>query len=224
MPRVPRVDKAGYIYHVINRASVRLILFDKKEEFSLFESILTLAREKVDVDIIAYCCMSNHFHLILRPKQDGDLSKFMFWFTLTLTARWHAIQGTVGQGHIFQGRYKSFIVQNDPHLLTVIRYVERNPLRANMVKDLIKWKYSSYWRRVAGSKEQKKLLSRSPVDLPDNYSKWVHKPLTKDELEALRTSVNRGRPYGKDEWQDKLVDRFKLQASVRRKGRPNKGT
>ncbi|NCS31871.1 hypothetical protein CO026_00655 [Candidatus Kaiserbacteria bacterium CG_4_9_14_0_2_um_filter_41_32] len=222
MPRAQRVDIADHYYHVINRASARLTLFESKDDYGIFESVLVEAVEKYDMGLVAYCCMPNHFHFVLKPKNDGDLSKFMYWFSMTLTLRWHAIKKTTGSGHIFQGRYKSFLIQDDEHLLTVIRYVERNPLRAKLVNDVCEWKYSSLYRRVYGSEKQKKLLTKAGTTLPKDYISFMQIPLTPAELESARNSVNKGVPYGKEEWRDTMVDRFKLQATMRGKGRPKK--
>lgn len=222
MPRAQRVDVADQYYHVINRASARLTLFETKEDYSIFESVLVEAVEKYQMRLIAYCCMPNHFHFVLQPKNDGDLSKFMYWFTMTLTLRWHAIKKTIGSGHIFQGRYKSFLIQDDEHLLTVMRYVERNPLRAKLVKDVSTWKYSSLYRRQKGSDTQKKLLTTEGIYMPEDYLQFIQTPLTPAELESARNSVNKGVPYGAVAWRDAMVDRFKLQATMRMKGRPKK--
>ncbi len=110
MPRLPRIDVGNEIYHVINRANARLPIFFKEE-----------AKEKYDMRILAYCLMPNHFHLILYPHKDNDLQKFMQWTTLTHTQRWHIKNKTVGTGHLYQCRYKSFIIEKDKHLLTIIR-------------------------------------------------------------------------------------------------------
>jgi hypothetical protein len=83
--------------------------------------------------LLAYCLMPNHFHLLVWPRADGDLSQFLRWLTVTHTQRWHAHHRTAGTGHLYQGRFKSFPVQSDEHFLTVCRYVERNALRANLV-------------------------------------------------------------------------------------------
>ena len=85
--------------------------------------------------VLAWCVMSTHWHLVLWPREDGDLSEFMRWLTVTHTQRWHAAHRTAGTGPLYQGRFKSFPIQEDDHLLTVLRYVERNPLRANLVEE-----------------------------------------------------------------------------------------
>ncbi len=220
MPRAERVDVKDYYYHVLNRANARLTLFEKPREYGLFESALEEAREKYNMRVIAYCCMPNHFHLILQPQEDGDLSKFMYWFSMTLTLRWHALQRTTGSGHIFQGRYKSFLIQEDVHLLSVMRYVERNPLRAHLVKYVENWKYSSLYRRLKGTPKQKKILTDPEIILPRDYRKFIQEPISEDEINMIRNSISKNTPYGNSLWKDRMVDRFKLQATVRERGRP----
>jgi len=148
----------------------------------------------------------------------------MYWFTMTLTLRWHAVKHTTGSGHIFQGRYKSFLVQDDAHLVTLVRYVERNPLRAKLVSRIKDWKYSSLYRRLYGSDKQKKILSVKDVIFPRDYLKYIQTPLTQKELEMTRTSVTKSVPFGKENWRDKMVDTFNLQATLRGKGRPKKSS
>src|SRR3989338_9451987 len=143
MGRSPRVDVGGYAYHILNRANARLPIFFKEKDYVLFEEILREGVRKHDMRLLAYCFMPNHFHLVLHPKDDGDIQQFMQWVTLTHTQRWHLSKGTTGTGHLYQGRYKSFIAQTDNHLLAVIRYVERNPLRAKLVKKAENWRFSS---------------------------------------------------------------------------------
>ena len=134
MGRPLRPTSADVVYHVLNRGNARAHIFDKAADYAAFERILAEARERNDMRIMAYCLMRNHWHLVLWPRHDGDLSRFMGWLTLTHTQRWHAHRGTGGTGHVYQGRFKSFPVQADEHFLTVCRYVERNALRAKRVK------------------------------------------------------------------------------------------
>jgi putative transposase len=125
MGRPKRVALGGYVYHVLNRANGRLRIFRKKADFAAFEAILAEGIERFDMRIWGYCIMSNH--LLLWPREDGDLSDSMRWITLTHTQRYHASHGTVGIGHLYQGRYKRFPTQDDDHYLTVLRYIEANP-------------------------------------------------------------------------------------------------
>ena len=222
MGRVPRVDMGGEVYHIINRANARLQIFFKERDYKLFESILTDGADKYEMRILAYCIMPNHFHLVLHPKRDGDLQRFMQWLTLTHTQRWHAQNKTIGSGHLYQGRYKSFLIEKDQHLLTVIRYVERNPLRAKLIKDIKTWKFSSLYKRLF--EPDSSLLAKCPTDMPKDYLSFIQTPLTAAEVEVTRYSVNRGKPYGGDGWTNRMLDKYKLNVTTRGRGRPKKGT
>jgi len=226
MPRVNRVDVANIPYHVINRANARVQIFDNDRDYILFENILEEAKEKFDMRVLSYCIMPNHWHLSLYPKKDGDLSKFMSWVTNTHTRRWHVTKEAIGQGHLYQGRYKSFLVQEDNHLLQLLKYIERNPLRAKSVNKAEDWKWSSLWRREQGNDKQKKLLDEWPVDIPKDYIDLVNiqeDEKEKEELKSLRHSVNKGKPYGSESWVNRMIDKFKLGSTLRNPGRPKNG-
>lgn len=224
MPRANRVDVSNQIYHVLNRANARMQIFDDNKDYQLFEETLEEAKEKFDMRILAYSVMPNHWHLILYPKNDGDLQIFMRWISMTHTQRWHAAKKTTGQGHIYQGRYKSFICQDDNHFLTLVRYVERNPKKANLVKKAENWKWGSVWRRENGKEKQKKLLSEWVVPEPKNYLKYLNEPQSESEEEAIQNSILKGCPYGGDNWKNKIIKKFKLESTVRQRGRPKKGS
>ncbi|MBX4197795.1 transposase [Candidatus Parcubacteria bacterium] len=219
MPRLPRIDMGDYIYHVINRGTARVQIFYTEEDYDLFELVLEEAQAKFGMRILAYCVMPNHWHLVIYPKEDGEISKFMKWLTGTHTQRWHAVHGTAGSGHIYQGRYKSFVVEDDKYLLDLIRYVESNPLHANLVNRAEEWKWSSLNRRL----EQCRYLSLLPTELPANYIESVNQGMSSNNMRKIQTSVVRSKPLGKDEWVQKMIERFKLQTSIRPRGR-NKGT
>src|SRR5205823_8817177 len=134
MGRALRVSLGGYVYHVLNRANARLPLFTKDADYAAFEHVLKEAGERFRLPVLAYCLMPNHWHLLLWPQEDGLLSRYMGWLTLTHTQRWHAHRGNTGSGHLYQGRFKSFVIQEDDHFLVAARYVERNALRAGLVQ------------------------------------------------------------------------------------------
>ena len=134
MPRRLRVSSGGYAYHVLNRAVGRMRIFGKERDFEAFEEVIEQAKARLPMRVLAWCVMPNHWHFVLWPRGDGDLSEFMRWLTVTHTQRWHAAHRTAGTGPLYQGRFKSFPIQEDDHLWTVLRYVERNPLRANLVE------------------------------------------------------------------------------------------
>ena len=223
MPRVERTDIGDYVYHIINRANARVGIFDSNEDYQLFESILEEAVEKFDMRLLAYCIMPNHWHLILYPKNNGDLALFMGWLTNTHTRRWHTEKGTIGQGHLYQGRYKSFLCQYDNHFLTLVRYVERNARRANLVRKAENWRWSSVWRRENGTTKQKEVLSSWPVSKPKDYLQWLNQAQTEGEEEAIKRSITKSNPYGEDSWVDSVVKKFGLEQTLRKVGRPKNG-
>src|SRR3989338_4998272 len=157
--------------------------------------------------ILAYELMPNHWHLILYPRNDGDLAALMHKLSNAHTRKVHARTNTNGSGHLYQGRYKSFLVDSDNYLLAVIKYVERNAVRAKLSRLCEDWRWGSAWRRVHGTVEQKKLLDELPTELPDNYTKWINIADNPDELSMIRTSVNKSVPYGKELWVDKMVSK-----------------
>lgn len=222
MPRTERIDVGGEIYHVINRANGRHTIFRDKEEYQLFEALLAEAKNLTDMRIFAYTIMPNHWHLLLAPKKDGDLALFMHWLSTTHTRRVHVATKTVGGGHLYQGRYKSFIVDSDRYFLTLIKYIERNPVRAKLVRACENWQWGSAWRRINGDKKQQKLIDPSPTPLPHGYKNWINTPEKVEELNLLRNAVNRGVPYGREAWVEKMVTKYHLESTVRSPGRPKK--
>ena len=223
MPRITRVDVGGEVYHVLNRANARVQIFDNNQDYQQFEEILEEAVEKFSMRLLAYCIMPNHWHLVLHPKQDGDLQQFMSWLSNTHTRRWHVAKNTVGQGHLYQGRYKSFIIEQDQHLLTVLRYVERNAKRAKLVKEAEEWRWSSVWRREQGTITQKKFLSPWPTAVPNNYLQLLNQSLTTKEEESLERSEAKSIPYGKDGWIDTTVKKYGIEQVLKGVGRPRNG-
>jgi len=208
------------VFHVLNRANARATVFQTPEDYAAFERVLREAVERTKMRVLAYCVMPNHWHLIVWPRKDGDLSKFMGWLTLTHTQRWHASHGTVGTGHLYQGRFKSFPVQEDEHFLTVCRYVERNALRSNLVSQAEDWAHGSLYHRLQKTELAQAVLSEWPVPYPRQWRSHVNQPQTESEVAAIRRSVNRGTPLGNPEWTELTVKQMGLEVTTRPRGRP----
>jgi len=223
MPRNARVDVGGEIYHVINRANGRLQIFNNDEDYKLFEQLLLETKELFGMRVLAYEIMPNHWHLVLHPRNDGDLGAFMHRLSNAHTRKVHARNNTNGSGHLYQGRYKSFLIDSENYLLAVIKYVERNAVRAKFVSRCEDWQWGSVWRYVYGTAEQKKLLDKIPAELPDDYIKWINTADKVDDLKMIRTSVNKSIPYGRDKWVDKMVVKYHLESTLKSPGRPKKG-
>ena len=224
MARVKRVDVGGVIYHVLNRANFRSHLFRSPGHYQTFVGIMKESLNSVPMRILAYCLMPNHWHLVLYPRADGDLSKFLQRVTMTHTQRYHAKGQTPGYGHIYQGRYKSLPVERGGPFMTLVRYVERNAQRAGLAPKAEDWPWSSGHVRLFGRAEEKQMLSAWPVAEPPDYLKWLKHAQGKEEIAEIREAIQRNRPYGSEIWTAKAVRRFGLESTMRSRGRPRKGS
>jgi putative transposase len=222
MPRAARITPGGLIYHVLNRGVGRNRLFFKEADYAAFEEILAETLVVRPMRLCAYCLMPNHWHFVVWPEHDQDLAAFMQRLTVTHVTRWQRHKRQVGYGHVYQGRYKSFPVESDEYFYRAVRYVERNPLRANLVGEADAWRWSSLWRRVHGDREQKQLLAPWPVPQPRNWLAHVQQSLSDAELEAVRRSVRKGTPLGDADWARRTATRLGLEATLRPRGRPRK--
>jgi putative transposase len=224
MPRPRRAAEGGLIYHVLNRANVGLTIFESDDDYAAFERVVVEAVTRFELRLLAYCLMPNHFHLLVWPREDGELSKFMRWISLTHTQRWHAFHRSAGTGHLYQGRFKSFPVQSDEHFLTVCRYVERNALRANLVERAQDWKWCSLSPRRAKEDAERPALTPWPIDRPRDWTARVNRPFGPKEEEAVRRSIRRGQPFGSDSWQTEVAAQLGLDSTLRPRGRPHKAS
>ncbi len=221
MARKMRIAPGGLAYHVMNRCGEQNKLFEDAGDYEAFEKVLAQALERQKtMRLCAYCLMPNHFHLVLWPQLDGELSKFMQWVTMTHAQRWHAHRNNVGRGHLYQGRFKAFAVQEDAHFLSVCRYVERNALRANLVQRAEQWSFHSLWVRANKDGALKSALAAWPVQMPRDWIGRVNEAQNEDELSALRCAGDRGRPYGRDDWAHAVAARLGIESSLRCIGRP----
>ncbi len=218
MPRTARASIGGVCYHVMNRGNKKAQVFHDGEDYQYFLSLITRASERVPMRVLAYCPMPTHFHLTLWPHGNGDLSRWMHWF-LTAHVQYYRRRWS-STGHVWQGRFKAFPAQDDAHLLGVLRYVERNPLRANLVSNAQDWPWSSlYW---CGKPFKPAFLCEGPLIRPKEWLAWVNTPQTEEEVAAIRRSADRNRPYGQSEWVIRTAKELGLESSLREPGRPQK--
>ena len=222
MPRRPRICPAGMCFHVLNRAVARLPLFEKAEDYLAFEWVLEEAIERERLPILAYSVMPNHWHFVVRSETKHQITDFFRWLTHTHTMRWHAHHHTVGTGHLYQGRFKSFPIEEEEYLLAVLRYVERNPLRANLCAVAEEWAYGSAYRWACGDAEAQALLDPWPIDRPRQWRSYVNKPQNEGEVAAIRHCLLKGTPYGSDTWVTQAAARLQLKHTLRPRGRPRK--
>ena len=222
MSRPPRAAEGGLIYHALNRAVARDTIFADDGDYEAFLRVLTEASARDAMRVLAYCVMPNHFHLVLWPRGDGDLSRFMRWLTMTHTQRWHAHHRSAGTGHLDQGRFKSFPVQDDGHFLTLSRYVERNALRANLVARAEQWRWASLSVIDVPAGPERPTLAAWPVPRPADWVERVNTPLSPLEEDALRRAIRRNQPWGEPEWQERTAARLGLGSTLQPRGRPKR--
>jgi len=211
------------VFHVLNRANRRAALFHAPADYDAFERIAQRTLKYVPMRVLAYCLMPTHWHFVLWPRSDGDLAAFVHRLTTTHVRRHHLHRQTIGLGHLYQGTFKSFPIETDEHLLTVCRYVERNPVRAGLVAQPRSWPWSSARGRASLRSVPPGLdLAEWPIHVPPDWEQFVCTPLTERELEACRLSVARGRPFGSRGWQRQTAQRLGLEATLRPHGRPRR--
>jgi putative transposase len=206
VPRIPRGQQGGYAYHVINRGNGRATVFHKPQDYDAFVSVLAEAKERHRVKLFAFCLMPNHFHFVIEPEHPTGLSRFMQWLLTTHVRRYHQHYGS--SGHVWQGRFKSFPVQRDEHLITLLRYVLQNPVRAGLSSRPREWRWSSLRRA--------QLVDECPV----SYEEQLAELMQEGQLATVRECVNRQRPFGKKEWQAEMAATFGLGSTLRPRGRP----
>jgi len=222
MPRTARNAPGGFIHHVLKRSVGRMRLFSKEADFAAFQRVMIEAHQLHPIRILAYCILSNHWHFAVWPERDDQVTAYFRWLAHTHAMRWRVAHRTVGYGHLYQGRFKSFPVESDEHLLTVLRYVERNSVGAGLVARAEEWPWSSPWSRSHGDDAIKAILAPWPVERPSDWLKRVNTPLSARELSRIRLSIARGRPYGSDEWTRRTAENLGLQHTIRPEGRPPK--
>jgi putative transposase len=218
MPRTARFIVANYCYHVLNRSNKKARIFHDQADYEQFLALIHCAQQRIYVPILAACLMPNHFHFVVRPRASDDLARWMQW-TFTTHVRWHhARYGTTGR--LWQGRFKAFLIQADHHLLTVMRYVERNALRAALVDRAEDWEWGSLrWR---SSPRAPVRIDEAPVPLPSYWRHLVNEPQTAAELSEIRTCVNRQRPFGEQTWVVEQAKVLGIEQSLMPFGRPRK--
>jgi putative transposase len=218
MPRTARASAANWVYHVLNRGNAQAEVFHKDDDYAAFVRLMEEACERISMRVLGWCLMPNHFHLVLWPRGDGDLSRWMQWLMTSHVRRYHRHYGS--SGHVWQGRFKAFPIQQDEHLLTVLRYAERNPLRAKLTRTAEAWPWSSLHLRQPSADPG--ILVPGPVPVGPDWLAHVNQPQTEAEVLALRHSIARGAPFGTDRWQRLAARRLGLESSLQPRGRPKR--
>jgi putative transposase len=226
MPRPLRPIADGLVYHLVNRGNNRQAVFRKPADYAAFLAALAELKERKPFKLYGYCLMSNHFHLLLRPTGDS-VSRIVQSLLISHTQRYHKHHRS--GGHVWQGRFKSPVIQNDEHLLTVLRYIEANPLRAGIVEDAGDYRWSSYHAHGLGAADPlvDRLstydeLSPHPKTRQRKWAQKVREPLEETTLARVRLSTASGLPLGERTWVNRLAKRLDLDLTIRPRGRPRK--
>ena len=221
MPRQARKAPGGLICHVLNRGVGRMNLFRHQKDYIAFLRCFRDVLDESPMAVLAYCIMPNHWHLVLAPRRDGQLSQFMQRLTITHARRWIEHRRRVGSGHVYQGRFKSFACQSDGHFLALCRYVERNPLRTKLVARAEDWPFSSLRAGLGLDKQPMIPLTKWPVPRPADWRRRVNRAQPAAEEAALRKSIATANPLGDDKWTAKQRKRLGI-ADPKPIGRPRK--
>ena len=213
-----RYFESGHIYHVLNRGAQRQQLFFSEDDYRRFEALIEETVLRIPLPIFSYELMPNHWHFVVKPNDQEQLSGFFGYLAGTHGKRFRAAHGTTGQGHVYQDRFKSFPIECDGHFLAVCRYVERNALHAGLVRWAEAWRWSALWRRQHALDQW--LISDWPVPCPSNWIDRVNQPLKSVELAMIETSIRRQTPLGTPNWVRCTAVQLGLEHTLRRCGRP----
>jgi putative transposase len=222
MPRSPRHCPGGYVYHVWNRAAGRLKLFKKDADYLAFEGVLVEAHRRHPIRLLSWCLMPNHWHFIVWPETDRQVTAFFRWLTHTHAMRSITRRNVIGLGPLYQGRFKSLPVQDDEHLLTLLRYVDGNPIRAQLASHAAEWRWGSEGARRAGIRELTPMISSWPIPRPRDWARHIEVAPTPAQAEQIRECIRRSRPLGDPNWTTATARRLHLQWTLRPQGRPRK--
>ncbi len=149
MSELLRIQSPNILFHVINRGNAKQIIFHDEQDFQLYLDLLQHYKKKFDVRIYHFVLMSNHTHLLLEPMQENTISRFMLGIDLTYARYFN--QKYHGVGHVWQSRFRSIPIEADEYYLRCARYIELNPVRANIVHHPLDYPWSSYAQLVQPS-------------------------------------------------------------------------
>ncbi len=216
MPRRVQAGSGGLTFRVMNRGVRRMCLFGDPHDYSTFVRCVAEGLAKVDVDLFAFCIMPNHFHLVVRPARDSDLTEFMGLMTMRHSKRWHRRRGSKGGGAVYQGRFRAFPIETEQYFYAACRYVEANALRAQLVPRAEDWPWSSLYQRVKNCETLP--LKDWPILQPADWTEIVNAVQKNNEIRQLRRSAQSNMPFGDSEWARRTAALLGTESSLRKPG------
>jgi putative transposase len=188
MARKSRNLPVGSVVHVVNRGNDRRPLFDTSQKFEEFLGLVAWAKAICPVRIVAYCIMSNHWHFVFWVEVNWDVSSFLHRLTTTHASRWRRHTDTVGEGHVYGGRFRGSTVFNERYYYNCLRYIEQNPLRAGLVRSSRDWRWSSLRERLG---HRTGILDPDPVGIPVGWVDLVDEPVAQCDAEEIHRMLKR---------------------------------
>jgi putative transposase len=194
MPRMARRIEAETIYHIYNRGASGVPIFEGDDDFRFAETLLLEAKERHLVRVYAYVFMPTHWHMVVEPLEPDALSKFVSAFTRAHANVLRVRRGNVGDAAVYRGRYKSFAIRSEDHLLRVTRHIERTALSARLVRSAEHWYYSSLYQRQRRSALARELLA--PLPLPQDWVTRVNAAIDEKERGQFERAIRTSLPLG----------------------------
>ena len=188
MPGSSRNLPAGTVVHIYNRGNDKRMLFVRARDFEDFLRLVAWVKSVCPVRIVAYCIMGNHWHFVFWVEVEWDVSAFLHRLTTTHAKRWRLRTQTIGQGHVYQDRFKASTIFSERYYFNCLRYVEQNPLAAGLVHSAKDWPWGSFAERLG---KQRGILDADPVGLPMGWTELVDRPLADCEADEIRNALKR---------------------------------
>ena len=220
MPRIARAVAPEFPHHVVQRGNNKEKIFFLKEDNEKYLSLVKKYSEKWNSPILAYCLMSNHVHLLTKPKEEESLYKMMQGITLCYT---QYINRTYKRtGRLWESRYHSCIVDKERYLWAVARYIEQNPRRARIVKKEEDYPYSSARDHIVGIED--KILGEELFEKRQrkDYIKFIRESISEEQIKSIRYYTRTGRPFGSKDFISKMEKKLERALVLRLPGRPKK--
>ncbi|MBT9302152.1 transposase [Pseudomonas sp. TAE6080] len=229
MPRMGRVVLPNYPHHIVQRGHNRQVVFAAPEDYQRYVGDLRELKEAFGVKVYAYCLMTNHIHLLVAPSESvAGLGQLMKALAARATRYRNRIEGRTGT--LWEGRYKSSVVQSESYFLACCRYIELNPVRADMVASAADYPWSSYNARVGCSPDNDWLDIDDYFDVPgdtkqdrhESYKSFVNQAVSNDELKTIRLALQRGQLTGTTRFTDEVERIAGIRIASRGQGRPRR--